>query len=187
MNLPDLIFYNAPIPIAFVNKKGEFTKVNEQWSKLLGYSMSELQKTTFKTITHPEDLAPDIEMVNKLLDNSNGINRYTMTKRYITKDDKTMWVKLTVIALRDDDDNFEEFIAYVVPVQGMDNTFNLESIEGTQIKRRPRYSLDSLWNKNWQFFITWGLPTIGALIYFIFRVWSAFKTLLHKNDIEWGE
>ena len=53
----------------------------------------------FGKITHPEDLAADMQQAQRLL--SGEIDQYDMEKRYIHKDGGECWVHLWVKLLRD--------------------------------------------------------------------------------------
>jgi PAS domain S-box-containing protein len=66
---------------------------------------------TFQDITHPDDLATDLESVSRVL--SGEQSTYSMEKRYLHKDDTYAWARLTVSLMRDIDGTPSHFIAVV--------------------------------------------------------------------------
>jgi PAS domain S-box-containing protein len=77
------LFQKAPIGIAFVSTSGKFIKVNQELSKMLGYSEGELFTKTFADITHQSDKESDLFELKRVLDGE--IPEYYMFKRYICK------------------------------------------------------------------------------------------------------
>ncbi|RYE02885.1 MAG: PAS domain S-box protein, partial [Sphingomonadales bacterium] len=87
-------FEQAAVGMAHVALDGRWLRVNDQCSRITGYSEEELLAGTFQNITHPEDLAEDLVQVARLL--SGEAERYSMDKRYIRKGGGSVWVHLTV-------------------------------------------------------------------------------------------
>lgn len=101
----------APIGMAIVSLEGRFTKVNQALCNIVGYSNEELLATTFPEITHPDDLAADMEYVQQLL--AGKINTYQMEKRYIHQDQTLVWVQMSVSIFRDEENMPQYFIAQI--------------------------------------------------------------------------
>ncbi|MEM1353767.1 MAG: PAS domain S-box protein [Planctomycetota bacterium] len=91
-------FDNAPIGLALVSPQGRWLQVNRALTDLVGYSAEELMRTDFQTITHPEDLDKDLELVGQVL--GDQIKSYQMDKRYFHKSGKVVWVRLSVSLVR---------------------------------------------------------------------------------------
>ena len=93
------IVANSPIGIATSGgADDQFLSANEAFCKILGYTEDELRKLTFEDITHPEDLK---ESVSKMGELENGkIFSFTLEKRYIKKDGTTIYGKIMVSAVR---------------------------------------------------------------------------------------
>ncbi|EKD39534.1 MAG: hypothetical protein ACD_75C00374G0002 [uncultured bacterium] len=92
-------FANAAIGMALVAPDGRFLKVNRALSQLTGYSEEELCGKTFQDITHPADLAADLEFLGEML--SGDRTTYHMEKRYLHKSGQVVWVMLSVSLVRD--------------------------------------------------------------------------------------
>jgi PAS domain S-box-containing protein len=92
-------FDSAPIGMALVSTVGRWLRVNRRICEMLGYSETELLATDFQTVTHPEDLDADLQLVHKVLEGS--IPSYQMEKRYFHKTGPIIPVLLTVSLVRD--------------------------------------------------------------------------------------
>ena len=77
-------FEKAAVGIAHVGVNGNFTLINQKFCDIVGYSQQEMLKLTFQDITHPDDLGPDLNNLQRLLDHD--IDTYSMEKRYFRKD-----------------------------------------------------------------------------------------------------
>jgi PAS domain S-box-containing protein len=91
-------FENAAVGIAQVGLDGHWLLVNDRLCQITGYSREELLERTFADITYPEDLGPDLQMVEHLHDGE--FQTYTLQKRYVRKNDTLVWVNLTVAMVR---------------------------------------------------------------------------------------
>jgi PAS domain S-box-containing protein len=91
-------FERAPIGMALVAIDGDWLKVNESFCAFLGYSEDELRRTTWQALTHPDDLHADLALVEATL--AGRIDGYTMEKRYLRKDGRTVVARLNVGLVR---------------------------------------------------------------------------------------
>ncbi|MBE7464770.1 MAG: response regulator [Planctomycetes bacterium] len=105
---------HGPIGMATVSPDGRFTRVNPALCRMLGYEAQELQRLTFQEITHPEDLAEDLDLVNQLL--KGEITQYRLEKRYFRKDGQMVWGSLYVALMRDETGRPLYFISQVVDI-----------------------------------------------------------------------
>jgi PAS domain S-box-containing protein len=94
-----LSFGQAPIGIALVSTEGRWLQVNRALCRMLGYDEPELLTTTFRQITHPDDLEVDQDLVEMML--SGGIHEYQMEKRYLHKTGRIVHGSLSVSLVRD--------------------------------------------------------------------------------------
>jgi PAS domain S-box-containing protein len=104
-------FEQAAVGIAHVAPDGQWIRLNERFCEIVGYPLSELQRSTLQTITHPEDLDSDLELVRQML--ANERDRYSLEKRYIRRDQAIVWVHLTVSLVRDARGHPDYFISVI--------------------------------------------------------------------------
>jgi PAS domain S-box-containing protein len=99
-DLLDRVVDNAPTGTALVAPDGTWLRCNAALAGIVGYSEAELLGSTFQDITHPDDLDVDLGYVRQMLDGE--IRTYQMEKRYIHKDGRIVWIRLSVSLVRDD-------------------------------------------------------------------------------------
>lgn len=87
-------FEGAGIGIALVDADGHAVRCNPALSKMLGYSPYELAKMSFAEFTHPQDVDPDLKRFRTLM--SGESDRYDIEKRFIRRDGRVVWGRLTV-------------------------------------------------------------------------------------------
>lgn len=74
-------------------------EVNDALCRMLGYSREELLQLDFQHITHPDDLAKDLALLQQLLEGV--IADYQLEKRYVDKRGNVLWILLSVSLVRD--------------------------------------------------------------------------------------
>jgi PAS domain S-box-containing protein len=104
-------FEQAAVGIAHVALDGRWLLVNDRLLEIVGFERDELLARTFQDITHPDDLAADLEQVKRLL--TGELQTYGMEKRYLRSDRSFVWVNLTVSLVRHDDGSPAYFISVV--------------------------------------------------------------------------
>lgn len=106
-----MTFEQAAVGIAHVAPDGQFIRINQKFCDIVGYNLEELTARTFRDITHPDDLATDIEYYKQML--AKEIETYSMEKRYLHKDNSIVWVNLIVSLVLEDNGDPKYFIAVV--------------------------------------------------------------------------
>ncbi|GET39625.1 HAMP domain-containing sensor histidine kinase [Microseira wollei] len=117
-------FEDAPIGMALVALEGQFMRVNRSLCEILGYSQDELLTKTFQEITHPDDLAIDLEQVQKML--AGEIHTYQVQKQYLHQRGHVVWVLLSVSLVRD---NQEDPIYFIAQIQDISDRYAIEQIK----------------------------------------------------------
>lgn len=107
-------FAQAAVGMALVSLDGYPLRVNSRLCELLGYSEHELLARTFKEVTHPDDLASELELLRQLL--ANEISTYSIEKRYFRFDGLIVWVELTVALNRLPDGSPHHLISVIVDI-----------------------------------------------------------------------
>ncbi|HEX9627941.1 MAG TPA: PAS domain S-box protein [Acidiferrobacterales bacterium] len=93
-------FERASVGMVIADPQGRFLRANQHVCDMLGYARAELLQKTFADITHPDDLARSVAARDKHV--AGGSVAYAIEKRYLRKDETTIWAKLNVTAVRDE-------------------------------------------------------------------------------------
>jgi len=104
-------FDQAAVGIAQVAPNGSWLDVNQRLCDIVGYSRDEMLQLSFQAITHPDDLAADLELVNQVLAGSR--DTYNLEKRYLHKSGASVWINLTVSLVRRGDGTPKYFVSVV--------------------------------------------------------------------------
>src|SRR5271170_6753176 len=105
------IFSQAPVGIAQTSPDGQWLRVNDRFCVMLGFSRTELPGRTILDITHPDDREASLTAVGKLL--GGEISSWMKEKRYIRKDGGTVWGRLFLSLVRDEDKQPQYLISVV--------------------------------------------------------------------------
>ncbi len=127
-------FEFSPNGMAMVSLEGKWLKVNRILSVLLGYTQEEFLERSFNDVTHPEDVATDLEMLKELF--TNKIKSYKIEKRYIHKNGRIVYGLISVSLLRDQDGNPLYFIAQINDIT--------ESVEAKEALKNTLNDLQTL-------------------------------------------
>jgi len=103
-------FFEIPLVGACITSptKG-WIEVNDSLCRMLGYSREELEKLTWSELTHPDDLAADVEQFDRVL--RREIDDYSLEKRFQRKDGSVVPVELAVGCVRDTDGAVAHIVA----------------------------------------------------------------------------
>ncbi|WP_369925352.1 EAL domain-containing protein [Xanthomonas sp. NCPPB 2632] len=106
-----LAFRHASIGMALVWPDGRWLQVNEALCGMLGYTENELLSTAFQDVTHPDDLAGDLALVDTLMTGDRP--SYLLEKRYVHRDGHTVHGLLSASLVRDEHGEPLYFISQV--------------------------------------------------------------------------
>ena len=95
-------FHASSLGMALTGLDGRFVQVNDRLAEMLGYTVDEVMRLGVRGITHPEDLAADLDYGEKL--RRREIDSYRREKRYLRKDGSVLWAELTVSLVTGYDD-----------------------------------------------------------------------------------
>ncbi|MCB1964686.1 MAG: PAS domain S-box protein [Candidatus Accumulibacter sp.] len=104
-------FEQAAVGIAQVAPDGSWLEVNQRLCDIVGYSREEMLKLSFQDITHPDDLATDLQLVGEVLAATR--KTYNLEKRYLHKSGAIVWIRLTVALLRAQDGAPKYFVSVI--------------------------------------------------------------------------
>ena len=95
------VFENAAVGIARVSLEGQFLEINQEFSRIIGYSQEEAlsQGISFQRIIHAEDIETSMSSVQVLVDDAGHSS--VMERRFIQKGGEIVWVIASIYLLRD--------------------------------------------------------------------------------------
>ena len=92
-------FFNlVPALVAIASSDGYFTNLNQEWEKVLGYTMQEIENEPYETFIHPDDIEPTRLEVELQLQGGTTIN---FNNRYRHKDGSYRWFSWKAYAAKD--------------------------------------------------------------------------------------
>jgi PAS domain S-box-containing protein len=93
----------SPVGICRVEtRSGRFLEVNPKFCEIVGRTEQDLLGRNFQSITHPDDLARDLEKLQRL--SPGEVRHYEMEKRYIRPDGLARWAEIEVVPMRPEGD-----------------------------------------------------------------------------------
>lgn len=92
------IFERAGVGISLIDLEGRMVATNPALQRLIDYPEDELRGKPFVEITYPDDVAMDQQLFNELVAGERDV--YQIEKRYIRRDGRVIWVRLTVTMIR---------------------------------------------------------------------------------------
>ncbi len=104
-------FEFSSVGMALVGTDGRWLRVNRALCNIVGYNEGELLCRTFQDITHPDDLAGDLNFASQVL--AGNISIFKMEKRYIQKAGTIVWVLLSVSLVRDEAGQPRYFVSQI--------------------------------------------------------------------------
>ena len=108
-------YFDLPLHgIAITSPEKGWIEVNDRLCSITGYSRDEIVCMTWSEMTHPDDLAADLEQFNRVL--SGQIEQYNMDKRFIRKGGEIVWTNLSVGCVRKSDGRVDHIIAVVADI-----------------------------------------------------------------------
>lgn len=133
---------HAAIGMALVTPNGRFLKVNAALCDLLGYTRAELIETGFASLTHPDDLAINMEYVRQTLDGA--AQTYQLEKRYVHKDGHIVWAWLSVSLVRDADGTPKYFVSQIQDISARKQVDRMKSEFIAAVSHELRTPLTSI-------------------------------------------
>jgi PAS domain S-box-containing protein len=127
------VFEEGPLGLALVGRDYRFVKVNDALCRMVGYDESELVQMSFMDITHPDDMAADMEMAQQLF--KRKIPFFRLQKRYLKKTGEVIWINLTASNLLDSDGE---------PLHALAMVEDITEIKRTQEEALFRQKLESV-------------------------------------------
>ena len=115
------MFDSAPVGMALGDAEGRVIESNRALQELLGYAGEELRHMSYAQFTHPHDLPENVELSRELAEGKR--DSFQIEKRYIRKNSRPIWVRVSVAGVPDEEGNWE---CAIVTVENIDARKKLE-------------------------------------------------------------
>lgn len=99
------------VGMAITSPNKTWIEVNPRFCEMLGYSEDELLGRSWADVTHPEDVAAEETRWERV--QSGLASGYSMTKRYVHRDGRTIYGSVSVKCLRQSDGTIDSLLAIV--------------------------------------------------------------------------
>ena len=95
------IFEHAPLGVVLGDLQGRLLSTNPAFQRLLGYAEGELVGMDFRRFSHEADLPPETALIGEML--AGKRDHYEIEKRYVRKDGRLIWVRVSTAIIRNPD------------------------------------------------------------------------------------
>ncbi len=107
-------FEQGLIGMAVTSLDKRWLEVNDRLCEMMGYSREELVKTDWATLTHPDDVEPNLRFFKPLL--AGAIEHFTLNKRYLKKDGSIVHATIHTRAFRKEDGTIDHIVTLIEDV-----------------------------------------------------------------------
>lgn len=110
------VFDGSPVATAVLDLDGRLVQVNDALVMICGRPADELLDHRFAEITHPDDVALDVDLLGEVRAGRRG--GYRMEKRFLHRAGHEVWVELTMSAVRDAAGAISHLVCHVEDISG---------------------------------------------------------------------
>ncbi|WP_308639403.1 PAS domain S-box protein [Paenibacillus silvisoli] len=139
-------FKYAPIGMGLVSIEGKWLQVNSSLCRICGYSESELLGAPAQNITHPADSPTSKEIISHFIDGK--LDNFQTERRYIHKNGFSVWVRLVLSAVRDENGHPLFFIAQIQDITESKITAKELITKTEQLESFIQHNADAIWMVN---------------------------------------
>ncbi len=107
-----LTMEHSPVGMALVSPDGRILAANAALGEMLGYDDHELSSRTVADLTHPDDLATDLDLMRQAM--AGSTTSYRVPKRCVRSDGRLLHGELSALLLRDTDGAPLHFIMQII-------------------------------------------------------------------------
>jgi PAS domain S-box-containing protein len=105
------VFQTAPVAMLVRSTRGRLIDANPACERLLGYTADELRRSPLRALTHPDDLADTVALLQEVIAGTRPHVR--MDKRYRRKNGEVIWVRSAVAPVRGADGGIDHLVFFL--------------------------------------------------------------------------
>ncbi|MBE9229786.1 GAF domain-containing protein [Phormidium sp. LEGE 05292] len=94
----EILFWESPGGILYMSLDGGIIKANPAMSNLIGYTEAQLRRLDYRTISHPNDFADEMKLIEQLI-NGKLSGKSTLQKRFICRNGAIVWAEVTMFLM----------------------------------------------------------------------------------------
>lgn len=108
-------YFELPlVGICITSPSKSWIEVNDRLCGMLGYSRHELESKSWVDLTHPDDLAADVSLFDRVL--KGELDSYSLEKRFLRRDGGLLYADIAVRCVRKPDRTVDYFVALIQDV-----------------------------------------------------------------------
>ncbi|MCZ8257195.1 MAG: PAS domain S-box protein, partial [Polaromonas sp.] len=191
-------FEHAAIGMTLIGIDSRRLKVNNAFCQMLGYSEAEMLSRSIYDLTHPDDIAWDLEQRRRAL--AGEIESFHTEKRYIHKLGHTVWGYMSCSLVRDEDRKPIHFIAQIQDITERKQTEQVLREREERFRALTALSSDWFWeqDENFRFIeISGDAPHVSGISHKAYgktpweldhvnmsdAVWAEHKATLERHEV----
>ncbi len=181
-------FEHAAIGMTLIGIDSRRLKVNNAFCQMLGYSEAEMLARSIYDLTHPDDIAWDLEQRKRAL--AGEIESFQVEKRYIHKLGHTVWGYMSCSLVRDEDRKPIHFIAQIQDITERKQTEQVLREREERFRALTALSSDWFWeqDENFRFIeISGDAPHVSGVAHTAYGKTPWELDHLNMSDAVWAE
>jgi PAS domain S-box-containing protein len=155
----NVAFEHSPIGMSLVSLDGFVIRANTEVCAMLGYPVKVLETMPIEKLIHADDLENDIKRRQELLDNL--ARTHSQETRYVHRNGKTIWTKLSVTLIRN---AFSEPTYYIYQTEDIGERKRAEDALKTS-RTRLSHAMDLANLVSWEYDVASDLFTFDDRFY----------------------
>jgi PAS domain S-box-containing protein len=113
-HLSEFLSHQAPIGILQLGLDGGITHANPAFCKLTGYTETQLRHLDNRAISHPEDFAAEVRVMQQMLDH--GQRQQVLQKRYRRCDGEIVWAEVKLSLVDDPETGDAAILSFITDI-----------------------------------------------------------------------
>jgi PAS domain S-box-containing protein len=110
----ETLWHQAPIGILQLGFDGGITHANPAFCRLVGYTEAQLRCLDNRAISHPEDFAAEVQLLQQMIDH--GQHQQALRKRYQQCDGSIVWTEVNLSLISDDETGEGVILSFITNV-----------------------------------------------------------------------